>query len=174
LSGLDVNGYMANNFVPGTSKTYLSTFTDESVRSYAGIDKKEDTNKYFSSSSGDSQLAILFMQIKTEGDPKEIAEEAAFLTGTAIGGGGLLTGVGRKIFATFPIASTVVALAGTGGAYLFAEKSVKDNQAISFASCNQYEKDETKAKLGCSLVKPITWDAKEVNRICTGGIEGNL
>lgn len=179
LSRVDVNSYMAREIIPlpGSTLTYLQKLTDESVRSYAGIDKTDKTeegNKFAVSSLGGPQIAIIFMQIKTEGKPADIAAQAAIMTGTAIGGGGLLTAVGRKVITTFPVISTLVALAGTGGAYLAAENSAKANQAISYAACSGVEKDGEKARMGCSLVKPIAWDIKAVNNMCIGGIEGNL
>ncbi len=177
LKRVNSNAFMARELVPGSTLTYLQTMTDESVRSYAGADKidtSEEGNKYAKPSVGGSQIAVIFMQIKTEGDPTKIAEEAAIMAGTAIGGGGLLTGVGRKAITSFPIISTIVALAGTGGAYLAAKDIAEDNQAVSFAACGEAEKNGDKAKLGCSLVKPVVWDVKTVNDMCFGGIEGNL
>ena len=97
------------------------------------------------------------------------------MTGTAIGGGGLLTGIGRSIVVRTPVLSTLFALAATGGAYLAAKDIAEDNQAISFAACGGVENiDKDTAKLGCSLVKPVVWSVEEVNRMCYGGIEGNL
>ncbi len=176
LSKINVNDYMARELVPRTSLTYLQTFTDESVRSYAGIDKidknEETGNKYAKASVGATQIAIVFMQIKTEENPTDVAEQAAILTGTAIGGGGLMTAIGRKVIRTVPILSTVVALAATGGAYLAAKSAAEENQAVSFALCKEY--DKYSSKLGCSLVKPIEWNIEKINGLCYGGIEGNL
>ena len=175
LDKVNVNEYMAREKVPGSSLTYLQSFTDESVRSYAGIDQiNRLDNQYANHSFGGPQMAILFMQIKTEGNPTEIGAQAAILAGTAIGGGGLLTGIGRQTIKTFPIVSTIAAIAGVGGAYLAAQDIAEDNQAISFAACKEYEKNKDSSKLGCSLIKPVVWNAAQVNSICAGGIEGNL
>ncbi|MGV8142429.1 MAG: hypothetical protein ACP5NS_02220 [Candidatus Pacearchaeota archaeon] len=176
LSKVNVNNYMARELVPGSSLTYLQTLTDESVRSYAGADdiKNAENLTLVKSSTGGPQMAVIFMQIKTEADPHNVGVQAAALSGTAIGGGGLLTGVGRKAITTFPIVSTLVALGATGGAYLAAKDIAEDNQALSFAACSEAEKDGDKAKLGCSLVKPVVWDVSTVNQMCLGGIEGNL
>lgn len=174
LRRLNLNEYLRTQLVPGSSLTYLQTFTDPSVRSYAGIERINTLdNKYAAPSLPDDQTAIIFMQIKTDQTPDEVGAEAALLTGTAIGGGGLLTGIGRRAITKLPLVSLVTSLVATGGAYLAARSVQEDNQAISFAACNAYT-SRPDAKLGCSLIKPVLWDATAVNSLCAGGIEGNL
>jgi len=174
LSTLDFNGYLSREKVPGSSLTYLQTFTDEIVNGFAGTDKIDLRNNLADASVNTSQIAIVFMQIKTKEDPALVAERAAKLTAVAIGGGGIISGLG-VVAVSFPVASILAAIGATGGAYLFAEKAVSDNQAVSFASCNSYSSEDGKeASLGCSLIKPVKWDINSVNNLCYGGIEGNL
>lgn len=172
LSGLDFKKYLATQKVPdGSGLTYLQKFTDESVGSFANseVNLKPVDEKFKALFS--NQLAIIFMQIKTEGTPEDIAKEAAFLTGATIGGGLITTPLGK---ATGVLGGVFLTLGGSGLAYLGAENIAKENQAISLASCNEYEKDNKKASLGCSLIKPVKWEINEVNSLCSGGIKGNL
>ncbi|MDP4039381.1 MAG: hypothetical protein Q8P57_02270 [Candidatus Pacearchaeota archaeon] len=175
LDSVDVNGYLESQTVPGSTLTYLQTFTDEGVRSYAGINRvDESTNPQGKISESANQIAMIFMQIKTEENPSAVGEEAALSAGIAIGGGGLMTGLGRKIISSHPFVSFLAATGAVGGAYLYSSGVASDNQAISTAVCGEYLNDENDAKLGCSLVKPIKWDAGLVNDLCPGGTEGNL
>jgi hypothetical protein len=175
LSTLDFNKYLSEQNVPGTSRTYIRTFTDDSVSSI-GTNKVGFDKVSYDSPSNVNQLAIIFMQIKTHQSPSDLGNEAAFLTGSAFVGGGLLTGTGRSIVFSSPaafIGSIVAGLAASGGAYLYASGVQEENQAVSLASCRAYTNEED-AKLGCSLIKPVKWDVTEVNNLCLGGIEGNL
>ena len=193
LSKIDLNRYMAHELVPGKSLTYLQALTDESIRSYSGVDKFDSTseNSFTLPSKVTDELAIIFMQIKTEGDPTEIASQAALMTtGTIIAGGGIL-GVTKKFSLVRGVStllnkipgvkaiSFIAQIAAIGGSYLGAKAKVEDNQAISVAACGGVEKGKDKngddiSRLGCSLVKQVSWNVESVNDMCFGGIEGNL
>ena len=123
LSEVDVNDYMFKTKVPGSSLTYLQTFTDVSVRflppippiDSAGLsdadrnnlknisDSLEKVNKELGlkNSNGSDQIAIVFSQLIWE---KEDAFENGLFVASVVGGtfvvvGGLvaLTGVGAPV-----------------------------------------------------------------------------
>ncbi len=174
LSSLDFKNYLATQKVMGGSGlTYLQKFTDESVSSFASSENSNikdisDTKNLFS-----NQIAMVFMQVKTEGTPEEIGLDAALFSGTAIAGG-LFTSPLGKVIPGGPLGSFIVSVVGAGFSYLAAEQVASGNQDVALSSCKQYESDEKRAKIGCSLIKSVKWDANEVNKLCYGGIEGNL
>lgn len=168
---VDVNRYMAQEFVPGQTETYLQKFTDESVVAYSGVDKV-GSNKPAPSST--SELAIVFMQIKTPAKPEDAFRDVA-AGSYIVGGGGLLTAAGSVVVAVAGWPVTLVTLAGIGvTAGLAAYDAAEDSQLISAAYCGELTTDSEKAKVGCSMVKPIAWDAESINALCPGGLEGNL
>lgn len=167
---VDVNRYMAQEFVPGQTETYLQKFTDKSIVAYAGVDKPKEG----SSPSSTSELAIVFMQIKTPAKPEDAFTDV--LAGSyIIGGGGLLTAAGSVVVGVVGWPVALVTLAGIGITAGFAAyDSAEDSQLISAAYCGELTTDSEKAKIGCSMVKPIAWDAESINALCPGGLEGNL
>jgi hypothetical protein len=59
IGGVDINTYMKTHQVPGSSLTYLQTFTDKSVSSYASVKsdfKLEDIVKYNEQLNKDNEL----------------------------------------------------------------------------------------------------------------------
>lgn len=174
LSGLNFNKYLATEKVPdGSGLTYLQKFTDESVNGFAPASDVDLSSSRNNTGLLSRQLAIIFMQIKFEGNSTEIGKEAALLTGTTIAGAVFTSPVG-KVVPGGTIGGAVLTLAGAGFAYLAAENIVESNQGVTLAACNKYQEDKEKALAGCSLIKPVKWDVKEVNSLCFGGIEGNL
>jgi hypothetical protein len=185
LSKVDVNDYMIRNKVPGSTLTYLQTFTDENVGGYAEFStsesKKADGLKGSTREpkKGVSQLAMVFVQIKVPSTPPNDVYWKAFKTGGVVGAGAALTGPGGFVARTaFPIGLLVEAGAVAVASHMYAseaESTAKNNQLMATATCGEYvsnqEKDE---KLGCSLVKAISWEVEEINRLCSGGIESNF
>jgi len=166
----DVNGYLARKNVPGTAVTYFEKFTSgKDSRSFAGIDNLDESkNPYAKASKVVDQIGIIFVQINTELDPGEAGLQGALAGGTLIGGA---TAVTTK---NIPLA-LIAGLGGAVGGLFFAEDTASNSQAISAAACGAYiQEGKNKAKLGCSLVKPIDWRIENINALCPGGIEGRL
>jgi hypothetical protein len=163
---IKLNEYLANNQVPGSSLTYLQTFTDKSVSSYAGVDSSVEQEGLSS-----NHFAFVFMQIRTDKSPGDAFIDVV-TGGFVFGASSLLTSTGRAIALKNPI---ILALAGgaattAGGVAAF---QANDNQALSAGLCGEFETRSEKAKRGCSVVRPINWDASAINSFC-GRIEGNL
>jgi len=162
----------------GSGFTYLQKFTDESVSSFASSENSNikdisDTKNLFS-----NQIAMVFMQIKTEGTPEEIGLDAALFSGTAIAGG-LFTSPLGKVIPGGPLGSFIVSVVGAGFSYLAAEQVASGNQDVALSSCKEYktassDPKNSNSQVGCSLIKSVKWEASEVNKLCSGGIEGNL
>jgi hypothetical protein len=174
LTGVDVNEYMAGNNVPGSSLTYLQTFTDRGVGSYAGVDKGGVGNTYKPEAN---QMAYIFWQLKTEGSPADAFSDTALAGAGLVGGAGLLPGSGKLVKATLTkggIWGVVVTAVGILGPASYAAYIAGENQDVSAAYCGVFESDEDEGKLGCSIVKGVEWNAGKINSFCSGGIEGNI
>jgi hypothetical protein len=177
LKLVDVNRYLAEEQVPGSGLTYLQTFTDKSVSSYAGVDKVDkariDTNL-----DRTNEMAYVFTQIKTDLTPTEAATSVVFGSFAVGGTAAVGTGVGRKAIGKVGskggVVGLLVTLAAVGGTAGFAAKTAYDSQQISAAHCKGFEVDDEKARVGCSIVKGVEWDTTTINSLCSGGIEGNL
>lgn len=166
-SRVDANRYMAETQVPGSSLTYLQTFTDRSIGSYpASFLENTDV-------SSTNELAIVFAQTKTSLSPEEAFKGAA-IGSFAIGGAGLLSSAGSILTKVIGAGPALLINLGqslvTGG---FSANSAYQSQMISAAFCGPFGDDED-AKLGCSIVSPVAWNAEKINAFCSGGLEGNL
>tara|TARA_Y100000034_G_scaffold127401_1_gene180138 strand:+ start:188 stop:1201 length:1014 start_codon:yes stop_codon:yes gene_type:complete len=175
LKDVDLTKYLAEENVPGSSLTYLQTFTNEGVRSYAGGNEKVDKDNLPVQSN---QLAFVFMQIKTEEDAGDVFADTAMIGAGIIVGGGALTGPGRWIAKTAFRASALwtaaIGLVAIGGTATFAAVQTSRSQDVSAAYCGSFETNSENARLGCSVVKRVDWDVNIINQLCKGGIEGNL
>ncbi|MBS3084156.1 hypothetical protein J4423_05100 [Candidatus Pacearchaeota archaeon] len=180
LSRLDFSRYLSTEFVPdGGSQTYSEVFTNGRIRSFVDSNRieLEKTLSGVKDSVKTDQIAMIFMQIKTDIPPGELGWTAAGLTGTAIVGGTLVTGAGAGIVKSGWVGVISAILVGVGASAIAGYTAAgvqEENQEVSLLSCKEYGKNETDSKLGCSLIKPVKWDVGEVNKLCSGGIEGNL
>ena len=101
-------------------------------------------------------------------------QNGAILSGT-VG----LSGPGRvlSLLGFTPLTKFLTWVVSVGGVSTYlaydAEKQTHANQALSATTCGDFQSTVAGQK-GCSLVKLMNWDAKNVNTLCTGGIEGNL
>jgi hypothetical protein len=174
LSSLDFKNYLATQKVmDGSGLTYLQKFTDESVSSFASSENSNIKDTSNTKNLFSNQIAVVFMQVKTEGTPQEIGLDAALFSGTAIVGSIFSTPLGSVVPGGI-LGKFIASIAGAGFSYLAAEQVANGNQDVALSSCKQYESDEKRAKIGCSLIKSVKWEASEVNKLCYGGIEGNL
>ncbi|HIG52177.1 TPA: hypothetical protein EYQ19_02050 [Candidatus Pacearchaeota archaeon] len=189
LKNVNVNQYMAKNKVPGSSLTYLQTFTDASVRTLPIVPKVDPSNLTeanrklgVASETEVDQLAIIFTQMLWE---DEAAFKKAFVTGGIVAGasvfiGGVLIATGVGAVVGLPLIAKGVAVgAAVGGVVGFtAGVSTKhtqyQNQIMTAGHCGELKNSFEKGEKGCSFVKTISWDVNVVNNLCGGGIEGNL
>jgi hypothetical protein len=188
LDNVNVNDYMVRNKVPGSTLTYLQTFTDEGVGGYAEFSQteNEETKKLSSEKQpkrGVSQLAIVFVQMKVSNTKPDDVFKNGFFSGAAIGATAALTGPGKlvtKAAGKFlgPIGWIAEAAAIGAVSYNYAssqEDKQRNNQLLASTVCGKYAtNDKEQQKYGCSLTKAMKWEASEINRLCSGGIESNF
>lgn len=166
ISYVDVDGYMAKNNVPGSSLTYLQTFTDEGVRSYPSV--PPGLTQEIPEKGKSNQLALIFMQIRTT-NPGDAFEDT--FTGGFIAAGSLfLTSAGRLMTNPYGAIITAVGIAGAAG---FSAYNAYEGQSTAAGYCGEFTTSDEEAKGGCSLVKMMEWSVSGVNQLC-GNIGGNL
>jgi hypothetical protein len=173
VNDVDINNFLENELVPGSSLTYLQTFTDPGVRSYVGAD---EGNFGESDDRNVDQLAFVFMQMITEVDPGEAAQDAAL--GSLIFGGGGALGVKKVVSLAVRkftgLVGLVVTVVGAGVSAGFSYNKAKSNQLVAASYCGEFESRDDQKKLGCSIVQGISWDVDTLKDLCKGGIEGNF
>ena len=168
---VDINKYLENHEAPNSNgKSYLSVFSDESVRAYGSF--REDiantegkiTNEY----------AVLFAQINTNTEPLDAAGKVV-TGGFVLGGGALLTSFGRSILGS-PLGA-LGAITGIGAAATYAGINQRNNQIISAGYCGQFKSSvskDDKLRKGCSIVTVVDYsNVEKINELCKGGIEGS-
>ncbi len=168
---VDINKYLESQEAPNSNgKSYLSVFSDESVRAYGSFredianTKGKITNEY----------AVLFAQINTNTEPLDAAGKAV-TGGFVLGGGALLTSFGRSILTT-PLGA-LASLVGIGAAATYAGINQRNNQIISAGYCGQFKSSaskDDKLRKGCSIVTVVDYsNVEKINELCKGGIEGS-
>ncbi len=175
LKDIDFNNYMSTQTVGNTGKTYASIFTGGSATGYSSIAQKENLSliEGIKAPSVSSQISVVFAQIKVSGvDPKDQFWKT-LSNGAILGAIGIATSPGSAT--NLPLGLFKVATAGAVSTALAfdAEKNLNESQAISATTCGQFESTSREEQRGCSLVKLMNWDIKEVNSLCYN-IEGNL
>ena len=192
LGKVNVNKYLSKTKVPGSSQTYLELFTDGGVRNLPIVpERNSDSQKKLDdfnealgiqNSKGSDQLAIIFSQMLWDGaDGFEKGMLAAgIVTGASviIGVALIATGVGA-VAGVAVIAKGVLIGAAAGGviglsAGISTEFEQYQNQILTAGHCGKIEGAPNDGQMGCSFVKTIGWDVEVVNKLCPGGIEGNL
>lgn len=160
VNTVDLNTYMAETLVPGSSLTYLQAFTDKGIISANSILGESDRGLR------SSEVALIFSQIRTRS--AWTAAETVF----AVGAAGALTPAGTVLTKFPPLAvlygAGVFAAAGGAAATSLA------SQSFAAGYCGKIAGSPQGATAGCSLVRPVHWDASKINAFCSGGLEGNL
>ena len=193
---MNVNRYIAEENIPGRSLTYLQAFTDSQIISYQGVDQgkgyepddievselealnefRRDFNKGTVSES--NQLAFVFSQIKfKDKDALTAGTNVAITGGIIIGAVLLLTPVGViAIAATGLVTATIIGLGAVGAAAGYAAVTTgitnERNQIVTAGYCGNLQ-TESDDKVGCSLIKVVSWDAGSINSFCVGEVEGS-
>ncbi|MCH7535742.1 MAG: hypothetical protein IH948_08385 [Bacteroidetes bacterium] len=196
VESVNVNRYIAEENIPGRSLTYLQAFTDSQIISYQGVDQgkgyepddievselealnefRRDFNKGTVSES--NQLAFVFSQIKfKDKDALTAGTNVAITGGIIIGAVLLLTPVGViAIAATGLVTATIIGLGAVGAAAGYAAVTTgitnERNQIVTAGYCGNLQ-TESDDKVGCSLIKVVSWDAGSINSFCVGEVEGS-
>lgn len=177
IDKVDVSKYLEENNVPGSTSTYLETFTDKGVKSYPSVESyvpdgedtlEENQNKLRGAAfkKTTDQISFVFMQMAVN-DPTE-----AFATtgkgGFILAGSLLLTPAGKLIATPYGALVTVASIGATAG---FSALNAYESGNVAAGYCGDFVKSGKEARKGCSLVKMIDWKVSTVNDLC-GQIEG--
>lgn len=176
LKDIDYNNFMSTQVVPGTTRTYTSVFTGESGTGYASIAQEESLGekpKGFNEPKGSSHFAVVFAQIKVSGEEPKDQFWNTLKAGGIVGGVAAVSSPGSILSVPLTIIKILTVGAISTNLAFNAESTTSENQAISAATCGNFE-STIEGQKGCSLVKLMDWNVNEVNSLCSGGIEGNL
>ena len=174
IKNVDIDSYLRKNKVPGSSLTYLQSFTDAGVSSYAAVDSDimtkietnndVNTNKFTFGDVNDAnqkvgQLAVVFVQIK----PGSYGGNLEKLANTGIA-------VTAASFLMAPTATlrTVGAAAGhfyitgiaVGGVALYSMSNVYAGKVAAAGYCGKITGTAIKEKEGWSVYltsNPLKW-----------------
>ena len=192
LGKVNVNKYLSKTKVPGSSQTYLELFTDGGVRNLPVVSETnteaqqnlDNVNEDLGiqDSNGSDQLAIVFSQMlwKEKDEFKNAMMAGGIVTGASVIIGIALigTGVGAVVGVAVIAKGVLIGAAAGGVVGLSAGISTKfeqsQNQILTAGHCGKIEGASNDGQMGCSFVKTIGWDVEVVNKLCPGGIEGNL
>lgn len=183
LDKVDINKYLQENLVPGSSLTYSQAFGTSS-RTFAKAEdglfsdvKVEDkATGSLESNKDHREIAFVFMQIDTIKEFEAIKNQlgvagtaAAFTFSTPIVRGTAWSVVTAG--AKNPYAWLALVIAGVGsmgyGEYTAAQGR---EMAAGPGYCGSFT-SQVDAKQGCSVVKALDWDASSINYLCKN-IEG--
>jgi hypothetical protein len=177
LESINVNRYLREENVPGSSRTYLETFSGgENLGGYAEFAVEEAVNgtKDF---KGIAQIAYVFMQIKVSDANSKEEYWTNFNSNLIVGGAAALTPAGSVITKVFGPWGWLIKGAGIAAvSYKYAsktEETIRGNQLIAAGACGEFQ-TRLNEKQGCSLTKAVEWDADIIRNLCSGGIKGNL
>jgi len=181
LAKVNVKKYMQSNLVPGSSLTYLQTFTDNEVSAYSSVDKysykpTENINVGPSRTTRteDEQVAFLFMQIKAGniGDSlKNLATDGAILLAGGTFAASTVPGGSTLLFRLAAPAARIglFAVPGVAG---FSALNTYSSQLLAAGYCGAYTTNDENAKNGCSLVQAVPYTVGNINSLCDN-IQGN-
>ncbi|MBU0466551.1 MAG: hypothetical protein KJ718_06485 [Nanoarchaeota archaeon] len=173
LDLVDVNNYLQTELVPGSTKTYINTFTDRQVNAFPA-EVRAKFNQPDNQKKGTDEIAYIFTQLKTAEDPATAAMNGATIAGGFLFGGTYSLGMLGKAI-SHPIISGIVGTVAIGGTAGLRALGAYNDQQVSAGHCGTYTQvSEDKAKYGCSFVMPVDYNNVEfINNLCSGGIEGN-
>lgn len=183
-SKIDLNRYMRESLVPGTSLTYLETFADGlQSQTFTGVDQQTYLSQVDSLSSENkndllktpqsNQLAFVFAQRKSpsgfgEGFLSGVEDASYAVIGTTL----LVPGAKSQVFNP---TAWLGAAAFVGGAGTWAGVSSWWDQSISAGYCGKFSSSVNKEedRKGCSLVRAMPYSVESINQICQN-LEGDL
>ncbi len=196
LNAIDVNSYMKTHQVPGSSLTYLQTFTDRGVSSYANVGGQLSASEYnklgqvkldstyeqkveaaaqqtqASQLVVNRELAIVFMQMKPPSVDTVLNNLAA--AGVTLGAATFMSPVGkfasRVVFTPVGAAIAIGTAAAVGG---YGAYNAHQGQLAAATYCGAFSSNSDKTKSGCSMVQGLNYNFKEINAVCAN-IEGEI
>ena len=191
LRRVNINEYMKENNVPGSSLTYLQAFVgDKGINAYAKskieFDEKDSlkesdnlvVNEKILLERDGSEKAFVFMQIKAPEFKDSILNSLKLLGATAAGSTFVAPvttfKTAAKLANPYVLAGTVVIAAGFAG-YLYTnvlESQENFEQLVSAGYCGEIEStDKSENRFACSTVQGLDYDVGTINKLC-GSIQG--
>jgi len=165
LRKVDLNKYLESQQVPSSSKTYLQTFTDIQINAYPR-DFKENLSKENNNSPAQptNEIAVLFMQIKTEKGIAEAGLETGVTAATFIFGGTSFLGPLGNV-ATFKAKTIMAGVVGAVSGGIAALQTYR-SRTVSAAYCGELTSPD-KAQTGCSVITTFNYkNAEALNKYC--------
>lgn len=176
LKKVDVDTYMAENVVPGTDKTYISSLSDGATETYTKVDEstfKQNSDVQIGGTST-NEMAFVFMQIKSKSFLDVMKTQAQVLG--IVGGGAFVARpstvleAGRFVFSKTGLA--VIGVAAAADAGVVAYTTLRNQEAVA-GYCGPFVSKSDSEAQGCSLVQGIPYSVKDIDTLC-GTIEGNI
>ena len=178
--GVNINKYLKENQVPGSSLTYLQTFTDRGINAFAKFDETDFNENVpegeFKIDGGveevNRELAFVFFQIKSISIGNVLKKMGK--AGGTMAGAVFMTPILGKFAGKLLLtpAGAVLAIVGVTGIGGYGAYNAYQGQLVSAGYCGNFTTTDEKAKEGCSLVQGVNYNFKDINKIC-GRIEGN-
>jgi len=183
----NLNEYLKENNVPGSSESYLQAFTDSSVNSYPSVIeddefenflngediKKLETEDRNGDGKPDTELAVVFMQIKQKelGDRFEKLGQYGFAAAGATFLTPLVGSIASKLILNPVILTNLALVAVAGSAYIV--EDYYEGKIAAAGYCGDLVGDDEDAAGGCSVVQVMPYKFSYLQEVC-GSIEGNL
>lgn len=191
---VDFQHYIQSTKVPGTTLTYLQALSDKQVTAFPAVEGKIINQiPEARTAEGDpigtlgpqgDQFAIVFMQIKSASwtdSMKSIAQDLFIGSSVVAGGSFYLAPVTTtaNLYRLFDVVAKnwrVVSVGAIGlatGVSLNTFINAKANAALAAGYCGTYSNAQGQdTSQGCSIVQAVPYDAKAINQLCGGNIEG--
>ncbi|MCH7567871.1 MAG: hypothetical protein IIA87_00445 [Nanoarchaeota archaeon] len=178
LKEVDLGEYLRKNQVPGSSLTYLQTFTDRSVNAYASeegvnFESPNEKNKAPKEIRGlsDNQIAFVFSQVKTE----KVGDVLTSLGGAVVGTAFVIPGnlkIARALFLGPQAIVTVLVVGGVAAAVGF---NAYSGRTAAAGYCGNFVSnvEEGKVRSGCSLVQAVNYNVQDINALCPSNVQGS-
>ncbi len=125
LSKINMNTYLAQEYVPRSELTYMQTFTNDGVYTNSGGFEVEFKPSSEKSSKYTDEIAVNFMQIKTDFSPEQVGEQWGTIRGVQ---SGAVTGATGAALGW--VAGASMAAAAAGGATVGAKAGAMVGTAV--------------------------------------------
>jgi hypothetical protein len=183
FSYTDINTYLRETKISEKGITYMSYFTDNSIRAYplvsdqsklfdnalAALNKNEQPIK---TSKDNNEIAIVFSQVQN----KDFEERLSSLktAGVAVAGTSAFLSPGiLMIAATNPITTIGVVGVGVGGLALYTYTNYREGVSASAGYCGKLTTEKEGIGEGCSSIQVIPYNPESIRQVCKT-LEGNL
>lgn len=182
LDSVNVNEYMRTHQVPGSSLTYLQTFTDRETQTYATAEEPfkgigETGTQVSVSGTRAPEFAFVFSQIKTQSYDvvltKLLSAEATVAGATFATPviGNIAKSAVKLVFGGSSLVAAVTVVGGSA-AYAGYNNAMSKQAAAGYCGTFTSNTGGKDPAAGCSIVQAVPYSAENVNTICPVNIQG--